>query len=84
MTSLEDAAGEQIRTADRRLAELEARTLHLADEERLARFRGDLSRVQGLEAAKRQVEGERAHLQRERAKWVGTLAHGRHPVSIAR
>jgi hypothetical protein len=32
MTSLEDAAAEQIRICDARLAELEARMLHLAEQ----------------------------------------------------
>lgn len=66
MTSLPEAAGEQIRAANARLAELEARTRHLHDELRLAAFRGDLDRVRGLETATKQVAVKRADLQRER------------------
>jgi hypothetical protein len=84
MTNLAEAAGEQVRAIDARLDVLGNRERHLADEMRLADFRGDVDRVANLRQAMKQVGEEAAALRRERAKWVDALAHGRHPVSVWR
>lgn len=84
MTTLSEAASEEIRKADDRLRDLAARQRHLAQERASAVLRRDLNRVAGLDRALTLLANETAHVKAQRARWVNTLISGRHPVRVAR